>query len=439
MTDRKEILKYFENPESDWLEKANERLEKYRKGEAGIIVIDKNGNPVKNTKIKIKQKNHSFRFGANIFMLDELETAEKNGIYKEKFAKLFNMATLPFYWCDTEPEKGKPRYAADSYKIYRRPPIDLCLQFCAENGIEPREHALAYDCFFPDWLKGLSIEQEKEEIEQHFKEIASLYSDKINTIEVTNEMFWDKSVTEFYKEPDFVEWCFKMAKKYFSKNCLAINEYTESAWGVPKYPSYYAYLEKNMAANAPIDAIGLQYHIFCPREKEFEKIDTLYNPSHLSNQLELYSSSFGLPQQITEITIPAYSNEDTDEEIQAKTLEYLYTVWFSSPKVEQIIYWNLVDGYAAFTEAGNMSEGENKFYGGLLRFDMSEKPAYKTLDRLLNNVWHTDLQTQTDNNGKINFCGFYGDYEVEISVNGEKINKEISLSPNSKNEFTVSV
>ncbi len=439
MTDRKEVLKNFENPKSNWIEKANERIEINRKGKAGIIVLNKNGDPVKDAKIKIKQKKHSFRFGANIFMLDELETAEKNAIYKEKFTKLFNMATLPFYWCDTEPQKNKPRYAANSYKIYRRPPIDLCLQFCEENGIEPREHALAYDIFFPEWLKDLSIEQEKEEIEQHFKEIATLYADKINTIEVTNEMLWGNSITAFYKEPDFVEWCFKMARKYFPNNHLASNEYTESAWGFPSIASYSSYLEKSIRADAPIDAIGLQYHIFYPREKEFDTIETLYNPKHILNQLDFYSSSFGLPQQITEITVPAYSNDDADEEIQAKLLEYLYTLWFSSPNVEQIIYWNLVDGYAAFAEAGDMSKGNNKYYGGLLRFDMSEKPAFKTLDRLINNVWHTEFETKTNNDGKIDFCGFYGDYEIEISLSGEKINKKISLLPNSNNEITVTV
>ena len=75
------------------------------------------------------------------FMLDELETEEKNKKYKKCFAELFNMATLPFYWRDLEPEKDKQRYDKDSPKIYRRPATDLCIEFCEEHGIEPREHA----------------------------------------------------------------------------------------------------------------------------------------------------------------------------------------------------------------------------------------------------------------------------------------------------------
>ena len=63
-------------------------------------------------------------------MIDELETDDKNAEYKKRFKELFNLATIPFYWCDLEPEEGKLRFAKDSPKIYRRPAPDLCLEFC---------------------------------------------------------------------------------------------------------------------------------------------------------------------------------------------------------------------------------------------------------------------------------------------------------------------
>ena len=64
--------------------------------------------------VVIEQLDHDFTIGANLFMLDQLETPEKNEIYKEQFAKLFNTATVAFYWDALEPEKGNPRYTADS-------------------------------------------------------------------------------------------------------------------------------------------------------------------------------------------------------------------------------------------------------------------------------------------------------------------------------------
>ena len=69
------------------------------------------------------------------------------------------MATLPFYWNATEPEEGKTRYAKNSPKLYRRPPIDLCIEFCEKHGIEPREHGLAYEHLFPEWLIDKSFDE----------------------------------------------------------------------------------------------------------------------------------------------------------------------------------------------------------------------------------------------------------------------------------------
>ena len=155
MTERRKILDLFDEQNDYVEEKVSHGIETYRKGDCKVRIVDKNGYPVVGAKIKFSQKSHEFRFGANIFMLDELETPEKNDIYKKCFADVFNMATLPFYWDALEPERGKPRYAKDSPKVYRRPAPDLCIEFCKEHGIEPREHALAYDAFFPAWLKGL--------------------------------------------------------------------------------------------------------------------------------------------------------------------------------------------------------------------------------------------------------------------------------------------
>ena len=47
-----------------------------------------------------------------------------------------------------------------------------------------------------------------------------------------------------------------------------------------------------------------------------------------------------------------------------------------------------------------------------MRNDMSRKPAFDVLDRLINREWHTDVQLVSDENGYAYFEGFYGDYEI---------------------------
>ena len=188
MEDRRKVLELFEEQSEYMNDRVNSGIEAYRKGYAEITVKDENGNVIPDAKIKAVQKSHEFKFGANLFMLDELETEEKNEAYKKYFADTFNMATLPFYWDATEPEKGHTRYDKNSVKLYRRPPIDLCIEFCEKHGIEPREHGLAYEHFFPEWLYNASVFELKKAYENRCKEISERYKDKIRTIEVTNEM-----------------------------------------------------------------------------------------------------------------------------------------------------------------------------------------------------------------------------------------------------------
>lgn len=440
MSERRKVLELFEEQKEFMEERINSGIEQYRKGYANILVKDSEGNPIPNVKITVNQKSHEFKFGANLFMLDELETEEKNEAYKKYFADTFNMATLPFYWDATEPEKGHTRYDKNSVKLYRRPPIDLCIEFCEKHGIEPREHGLAYEHFFPEWLYNASVFELKKAYENRCKEISERYKDKIRTIEVTNEMEEENGRTAFYDEPDFVEWCFKCAEKYFPANQLVINDWTVLPWGdkCRVTDKYYSYIEANILKGARIDAIGMQYHMFYKLEDEYQSTRPFYNPEKLYNHMDLYSK-FGKPLQVTEVTIPAYSNSEEDEALQAEIVEKLYSIWFSHPNMEQIMYWNLVDGYAAYAPQGDMTAGENYYYGGLIRFDMTPKPAYNVLKNLIHKKWHTNETVLTGENGMASFKGFYGTYDVEIEIDGNKTVKEINLAKKNKNNFEIQI
>ncbi len=438
MTERERVLEQFRSPDSAWRTRAARDIERYRKGDFTLRVTDRAGKPIPDAVLAVTLRNHAFRFGANLFMLDEFDDAEKDALYRRKFPECFNMATIPFYWDAVEPERGKPRYDADSPRIYRRPATELCLDYCETNGIEPREHGLAYASFFPKWLHSATVEETKAALRRRFSEVRERFASRIPTLEITNELEWGDVKNAFYYERDYMEWCYKTAEEFFSDNTIAVNEWLGLSFGDRgKFnDKYYSYIENTLLKGARIDQIGFQYHTFFPREQEYEETKKYYDPEKLYRHLDLYAT-LDRPLELTEVTIPAYSWEAEDEEIQAELIESLYTLWFSHPKMRHIIYWNLVDGYAHVWESddekrratqGNMTYGENIYYGGLLRFDLSEKPAYRRLRHLIREVWHTEEALAAKDDGKASFRGFYGDYEVAVTVGGETKVYPVSFS-----------
>ena len=96
--------------------------------------------------------------------------------------------------------------------------------------------------------------------------------------------------------------------------------------------------------------------------------------------------------------------------------------------MEAIIYWNLPDGYAHGAVPGDCSKGENIYYGGLCRFDMSPKPAYEAIRELVGREWRTDLERDVAG-GRMAFRGFHGTYEIEATSNGKTVTREFHLGP----------
>ena len=46
----------------------------------------------------VTQTGHEFLFGCNIYGFDHAKTKAQNDAYKQRFAELFNYATVGFYW-----------------------------------------------------------------------------------------------------------------------------------------------------------------------------------------------------------------------------------------------------------------------------------------------------------------------------------------------------
>ena len=440
---RKLYMSLYEKHKEEIDIRVKDGIEKYRKGGAKIRLTDKNGNPIKNQTVRLNQVSHDFKYGANIFMLDELGDENLNAEYRKQFKEYFNAATVPFYWNTLEPQENRPRYDKNSEKIYRRPAPELCMEYCEENGISPKLHCLVYESFTPEWLHGLPLRKVKEKYEKRFKEITDRFSGRMFEFEVINELLQEKgwkNKSVLSEQKDIIEWSFRTARKYFPDETLVINEgnpiisLADEDYRSPLYMMIDAALLKG----APIDKIGLQHHLFtgalCSTNEEYDAAikegTELFDPIKHLKGLDIIAE-LGLPLEITEVTVPTFDDTEEAEQLQADILKLWYSIWFSHPAVNTIVYWNTVEGYAYEKPGWN----ENYCRGGIWHKDLTPKKSALMIKHLFLEEWHTDLTLTTDENGEIDFRGFFGDY---LLTAGEK-EFSLGLHKGEENSFGITL
>lgn len=416
-------------------------IRRHRKGWGRFVLSDSEGKPIQNAKLKFTQTKHEFLFGSNLFKLCDFPTKKQNDLYEKLFKKVFNTATLPFYWDTLEPEPGKLRYSKNSPPIARRPPTDLAVDWCLENGIRPKGHWLFCDNFVPAWLPQNSKEL-MVLLEKRIAQLAERYGEKVTLWDAVNEAFsyprWFHPRVAWSVVPqDYVYQVFKLAEKYFPNYVeLCYNDGHYIAYQPFHYDNSPVYLlcKSLLDRGVRLGGIGIQFHMFGALENMgVGKVSHCYfDPVHQFRVLDQYAR-LGIPLHMTETSLPTFAElpRKEAEEFQAKLLRHFYRLWFSQERMESIVWWNFVDktAYGA----------ESDFDAGLISKEMEEKPAFQMLDRLVNQEWHTECTVETDENGVADWNGFYGDYNLEITVGRAKVKQKTSLSKHSYNEYRISL
>ena len=90
VVDRNAVLSCMDDQREMMEDKIRLGIEANRKGFAKLKFMDRDGKPLSNVKVSIKQKNHAFKFGCNFFKYKCFAAEEENALYEERFKKLFN-------------------------------------------------------------------------------------------------------------------------------------------------------------------------------------------------------------------------------------------------------------------------------------------------------------------------------------------------------------
>ena len=417
MFDYKQLHARYKEEFASLEEQISEGIEKNRKTDAKIRLVDGQGNPVKGAKIKLRQKNHSFKFGCNALMLGQLGEHDRD--YEYLLSKLFNLVTTTVCWNVYENPEGVFHFEDTGECVYRRPPIDRVRDFAKKNGMAFKGQPLVADSWFPKTWASRDPETLKKQYENYMQKISDRYGDDLAIIDVVNEAYYALERTPDFPlyTPDlsFRNWAFEAAARIFPRNViLNYNEGTqENSYTGAEH--YYNDVKQLLESGCGMQSCSFQYHIL-PSFNNYKGNNDGDFVNHLRGDYlslhEIYDTymkfcNLGIPLYISEVTMASVSDDltaDIGEEIQADALEYLYRLWFSIPKMQGVIYWNLMDGHAWGKEA--------KCLGCIVDSNYKEKPSYQRLYQLIHREWKTNLDLETDDSGEVSFRGFCGEYEL---------------------------
>ena len=376
-------------------------IDRHRKTDATVRVVDSAGRPLTGAKISVEQTGHEFLFGCNIYMFDRFGSPAENAAYKRRFEALFNYATVGFYWIAYEHQRGKPDY----------PYTDTVVDWCRGRGIRMKGHPLLWGdaAGIPPWSHG----QPPPEIQhRRVHDIMTRYGDRIDFWEVVNE-------PSHQPEPK-IDAPYRWAREISPRAYLIVNDFEVLGTGCP---DFFRLLTAANEQGVPFDGIGIQAHE--PRMMRF--------PLDRVRQTLDHYASLGKELHITEFT-PTSGRQKMvgspregvwDESAQADYAEKFYRVCFAHPAVRAITWWDLCD-------RGAWLPG-----GGMLRADLSPKPVYEALMRLVHQEWTTRAGGTTDPAGRFAFRGFFGRYRLAIDVPGGTVRREIELTKGPPREIVV--
>jgi endo-1,4-beta-xylanase len=390
----------------------------HRGDKVTVTVTDTDGGPWADAVVRVVQRRHAFVFGNIGFDLIPLANGEaefERNVFggahgnlerlEELYVELFNTATLPFYWRDFEPERGRP----DTARLL------TTARWFAERGIGVKGHPLVWHTLAPRWLLPLSDDQVADAIRARVTREVTEFAGAIDTWDPINEAVImpvfeaeENAITRLAQREGrvgMVRLAFDTARRANPRATLLVNDFDLS-------PEYEHLIESCLAAGVRIDALGLQSHMHQgywgeeETQRILERFARFGLPLHMT-ETTLVSGHL-MPPEIVDLNdyrIPSWPSTPEGEERQAEEVVRHYTTLFAHPAVQGATYWGLTD--------------DGSWLGapsGLVRADGSPKPAYDALKALVKGEWWLgETIARTDEEGRFKLDAYLGDYMVRAA------------------------
>ncbi len=394
-------------PDAAWRKAAAERIDRHRKGDLTVKVLDDRGRPVAGAKVAVRMTKHRFGFGSALnlqLIAGEGETAET---YRGHVFELLNRVV-------NENDLKWPAWVGGWGGKFDRKKTLAALKLLREKGYYIRGHCLVW----PSWRHvPKSVRELKDDpaalrktVREHIIEETTATKGLIDEWDVVNEPFSNHDIMDVCGKDVMVEW-FRTARDVLPDVRLYINDYAILAAGGATDTAHQQHYEDTidylLEKGAPLGGIGLQSHFRTPTP-----------PATLIRILDRFAR-FKLPLQITE-----YDAGFGDEQLEAEYMRDFMTAVFSHPAVDGFVMWGFW--------AGRHWRPACAMY----RKDWSIKPNGEMYKKLVFDEWWTNADVETGKDGACTVRGFRGEYDVTVTHGGKKTTAKAAL-PDAAAEFTI--
>ncbi|TAH72923.1 MAG: hypothetical protein EWM47_02945 [Anaerolineaceae bacterium] len=393
---------------SEILREAQKRIKQVRQTDVDVRVL-KDGKTVEDAKVTIRMKNHQYLFGAVCYKYGTYDTKEMNNLFTKEFVKLFNYTMVPYHWSWYEPKRYQ----------YNEPYTSNLIKWAQQNKIKRKLHALVWHELCPDWV---SYEDDIAKLyTERISHLMENYGEDFDFIDVVNETTvnnrFDNPVSRWVDKTGpikMMKFATKLVRSFKSDAKLLYGD-----WNV-HVEEYYDLLREMRENDVDIDILGIQSHQHVDRWSEEETMRVMDRAAEFGWPIHFPENSIcsGTPIGITKYGAGERNSWlETEEDLysQAEFAHDFYTLVFSHPATEALSWFDFTDHRWLDAPAGVVTE------------DLKIKPVYNTLYDLIHRQWHSDADIVTGSDGLGKTRLFFGNYDITVEANGEKITTNIDI------------
>jgi len=350
---------------------------KHRTGELKVRLVHGDGSPIEYAEVAAEQLGHAFPFGCNLFAFEAFDSDDENRLYLRRFGELFNLAVVPMYWSLLEFREGRLDFEQDIRGLAGPEPM---VRWCRSMGMRVKGSPLLANEGQPAWLRAKQPDEAARLVEAHVRRVVEHFKGRVDSWEVTSGAWPQLAFGKLRLGADYpVKWA---------------NEVDPAAQLLVSHSRAWVLVSAaRKQARQPFGLDGVVLSA-CQTAGAWPEQD-------LEADLDRIGKA-GLPVHLARVMIPGPAR---DEAAQARAVEAFYRTAFAHPAVAGITWHDLSDRFAAGGRPG-----------GLLRKDLTTKPAYHALARLIRRQWHTLAEGRCDSHGEFRFRGYFGRYRVRAAL-----------------------